>query len=77
MLKKVQPKVWWAAVAAVLILIVSWGLIRKTRSADPEKKAITAANLDPVNIKNPDMATAKKISEIDAACLQDKDFIFT
>lgn len=65
MLKKVQPKVWWAAVAVVLILIVSWGLIRKNRPTDPEKKAIVAANLDPVSIKNPDMETARKISEIE------------
>lgn len=67
MLKKVQPKVWWAALAVLVILSVSWGLVRKNRS-EPEERIINAkkiAKLDPVPVKNPDPATALKISKIE------------
>jgi len=68
MLKKVQPKMWWAALAAVLILLISWGLVRKNKANDPEeikRIAASAGKLDPVAIKNPDAATARKITEIE------------
>ena len=67
MLKKVQPKVWYAAIAALVILLVSWGLVRKSNSA-PESVEIKGElfkNLDPTLIKNPDAATAEKISKIE------------
>jgi len=65
MLKKVQPKVWWAALAAIFVLIVCWGLVRKTKIVDPGKVAVIAANLDPASIKDPDVVTSRKISEIE------------
>jgi len=67
MLKKVQPKVWWIAVGAVLIFLISWGLVRKTKSTPGERvvdgKVISV--LDPVPLKNPDAATAHKIARIE------------
>ncbi|KAA6440396.1 beta-lactamase family protein [Dyadobacter flavalbus] len=67
MLKKVQPKVWWIAVGAVLIFLISWGLVRKTKSTPGERvvdgKVISV--LDPVPLKNPDAATALKVSRIE------------
>ncbi|GGC05595.1 penicillin-binding protein [Dyadobacter sediminis] len=67
MLKKVQPKVWWIAVGAVLIFLISWGLVRKTKSTPGERvvdgKVISV--LDPVPLKNPDAATALKVSKIE------------
>lgn len=67
MLKKVQPKVWWIGVAAVLIFLISWGLVRKSKSTPGERvvdgKVISV--LDPVPLKNPDAATAVKIAKIE------------
>ncbi|CAG5008277.1 Penicillin-binding protein 4* [Dyadobacter sp. CECT 9275] len=67
MLKKVQPKVWWGAVAALVVLIVSWGLIRKSSTAPagvPISKEIIT-RLDPVPITQPDAETARKIQKIE------------
>jgi CubicO group peptidase (beta-lactamase class C family) len=66
MLKRVQPRMWWAAIAAILILIISWGLVRKKSDLNPEDKPVTAANLDPLPLKNPDKITTEKI-----ACIED------
>jgi CubicO group peptidase (beta-lactamase class C family) len=65
MLKKVQPKVWWAALAAIFVMIVSWGLVRKSKEADPGKAGVVAANLDPVSVKDPDAVTSQKIAAIE------------
>ena len=67
MLKKVQPKVWLAAAAVIVILLVCWGLVRKSHSADDvvEIKREMFANLDPVKVKDPDAATARKITAIE------------
>jgi CubicO group peptidase (beta-lactamase class C family) len=67
MLKKVQPKVWGAAAAVLIVVLVSWGLIRRSHSPKEaeEIKIRTQAKLDPVIIKNPDAATARKIAEIE------------
>src|SRR5215217_8266201 len=67
MLKKVQPKVWWAALAVLVILVVSWGLVRKKKSG-PEEIMVDGkmvSKLDPVPVKNPDAATAAKIAKIE------------
>ncbi|WAC11453.1 serine hydrolase domain-containing protein [Dyadobacter pollutisoli] len=67
MLKKVQPKVWWAALAVLVILVVSWGLVRKSKS-NPEEVIVggkVMAKLDPVPVKDPDTETALKISKIE------------
>jgi CubicO group peptidase (beta-lactamase class C family) len=67
MLKKVQPKVWWAALAVLVVLIVSWGLVRKSKS-NPEEVIVggrVMAKLDPVPVKDPDAETALKISKIE------------
>ncbi|WP_229208536.1 serine hydrolase domain-containing protein [Dyadobacter psychrophilus] len=67
MLKKVQPKVWWAALAVLVILVVSWGLVRKKKSG-PEEIMVDGkmvSKLDPVPVKNPDAATLLKISKIE------------
>jgi CubicO group peptidase (beta-lactamase class C family) len=66
MLKKVQPKVWVAIIAVLVIFIVSWGLIRRghTKEEVEEISKAVAAKLDPEVIKNPDAETAKKIAAI-------------
>ncbi|MEO6286677.1 MAG: serine hydrolase domain-containing protein [Dyadobacter sp.] len=67
MLKKVQPKVWWAALAVLVVLVVSWGLVRKSKS-NPEEVIVggrVMAKLDPVPVKDPDAETALKISKIE------------
>lgn len=67
MLKKVQPKVWWTAIAVLVILLISWGLVRKNKAGSPDL-AVTdksVANLDPVPVTNPDAATAEKIARIE------------
>jgi CubicO group peptidase (beta-lactamase class C family) len=64
-LKKVQPRMWWAALAAVLILMISWGLVRKSHNVGSAKAALVLANLDPESIKTPDSATAGKIAKIE------------
>nr|WP_295934900.1 serine hydrolase domain-containing protein [uncultured Dyadobacter sp.] len=67
MLKKVQPKVWWTAIAVLVILLISWGLVRKNKAGSPDV-AVTdksVANLDPVPVTNPDAATAEKIAKIE------------
>ncbi|REA59872.1 serine hydrolase [Dyadobacter luteus] len=66
MLKKVQPKVWVAIIAVLVIFIISWGLIRRGHSKEEveEISKAVAAKLDPEVIKNPDAETAKKIAEI-------------
>lgn len=66
MLRKVQPKVWVAIVAVLVIFIVSWGLIRRGHTKEEVEKIskAVAAKLDPEVIKNPDAETAKKIAEI-------------
>ncbi|WP_439557191.1 serine hydrolase domain-containing protein [Dyadobacter sp.] len=68
MLKKVQPKVWWTALAVVVVLLISWGLVRKREPETEEEVAVRAkamSGLDPVIIKNPDAATAEKITRIE------------
>lgn len=65
MLNKLRPRVWWAVLAAIFVLIISWGLVRKAKEVTPEAVAVVAANLDPVSIKDPDAATTKKIAEIE------------
>jgi CubicO group peptidase (beta-lactamase class C family) len=67
MLKKVQPKVWWAALAVLVVLVVSWGLVRKSKS-NPEEVIVggrVMAKLDPIPVKDPDAETALKISKIE------------
>ncbi|MCE6988590.1 serine hydrolase [Dyadobacter sp. CY323] len=67
MLKKVQPKVWWMAAAILVILVISWGLVRKSKS-ETEMEVVRGkaiSKLDPVAIKNPDALTALKISKIE------------
>lgn len=65
-LKQVQPKVWLAAAGILIILFVSWGLVRRGHSENEivEINRAATAKLDPVVIKNPDAATAQKIAEI-------------
>lgn len=67
MLKKVQPKVWWTAIGVLVILLISWGLVRKSKTGSPDVavSAETVKNLDPVPITNPDAATAEKIAKIE------------
>jgi CubicO group peptidase (beta-lactamase class C family) len=67
MLKKVQPKVWWTAVAVLVILLISWGLVRKNKSEnrDVAVSGKSNLNLDPVPVKDPDAETALKISKIE------------
>ncbi|MCE7043941.1 beta-lactamase family protein [Dyadobacter sp. CY312] len=52
--------------AIVIVLLVSWGLVRRGHSKAElvEINRTETAKLDPVVIKNPDAATAKKIEEI-------------
>jgi CubicO group peptidase (beta-lactamase class C family) len=66
LLKQVQPKVWMAIAAIVVILLVSWGLVRRGHSSTElvEINRTETAKLDPVVIKNPDAVTAKKIEQI-------------
>lgn len=67
MLKKVQPKVWWMAIAVLVILLISWGLVRKNKSegSDVAVSGKSNLNLDPVPVKDPDAETALKISKIE------------
>lgn len=67
MLKKVQPKVWWMAIAVLVILLISWGLVRKSKTDSPDV-AVTGKsvkNLDPVAVTNPDAKMAEKIAKIE------------
>jgi len=66
MLKKVQPKVWGVAGAILIIVLVSWGLIRRNHTAKEAEtiKSKAFAKLDPSLIKNPDAVTARKIEKI-------------
>lgn len=67
MLKKVQPKVWWTAAAVLIILLISWGLVRKKNRESPDV-AVTGKsnkNLDPVPVTNPDAKMAEKIAKIE------------
>lgn len=67
MLKKVQPKVWWTAAAVLVILLISWGLVRKNKTDSPDV-AVTGQsvkNLDPVPVTNPDAEMAAKIAKIE------------
>lgn len=68
MLRKVQPKVWWMAIAVLVILLISWGLVRKNKPDSIEEivSGKAASNLDPVPVKDPDAATLEKISKIEA-----------
>jgi CubicO group peptidase (beta-lactamase class C family) len=67
MLKKVQPKVWWMAIAVLVILLVSWGLVRKNKADSPDVAVSgkSVKNLDPVVVTKPDAATAEKIAKIE------------
>lgn len=67
MLKKVQPKVWWMAVAVLIILLISWGLVRKNKTDSPDVAVSgkSVKNLDPVPVTNPDAETAEKIAKIE------------
>lgn len=67
MLKKVQPKVWWMAVAVLVILLISWGLVRKNKTDSPDVAVSgkSVKNLDPVPVTNPDAETAEKIAKIE------------
>ena len=67
MLKKVQPKVWWMAIAVLVILLISWGLVRKSNTGSPDVAVSgkSVKNLDPVAVTNPDAATAEKIAKIE------------
>ncbi|MBO9615148.1 MAG: beta-lactamase family protein [Dyadobacter sp.] len=66
MLKKVQPKVWWMAIAVLVILLISWGLVRKSKTDSPDVAVSgkSVKNLDPVPVTNPDAETAEKIEKI-------------
>jgi CubicO group peptidase (beta-lactamase class C family) len=66
MLKKVQPKVWWMAIAVLVILLISWGLVRKNKTDSPDVAVSgkSVKNLDPVPVSNPDAETAEKIAKI-------------
>lgn len=67
MLKKVQPKVWWTAAAVLLILLISWGLVRKSKIDSPDV-AVTGKsnkNLDPVPVTNPDAEMTAKMARIE------------
>lgn len=66
MLKKVQPKVWWMAIAVLVILLISWGLVRKNKADSPDVAVSgkSVKNLDPVPVTNPDAETAEKIAKI-------------
>jgi CubicO group peptidase (beta-lactamase class C family) len=67
MLKKVQPKVWWMAIAVLVILLISWGLVRKNKADSPDVAVSgkSVKNLDPVAVANPDAAMAEKIAKIE------------
>lgn len=67
MLKKVQPKVWWTAIGVLVILLISWGLVRKSKNNSPDVavSAEVVKSLDPVPLTNPDAATAAKIAKIE------------
>lgn len=67
MLKKVQPKVWWMAIAVLVILLISWGLVRKNKADSPDVAVSgkSVKNLDPVPVTNPDPETAEKIAKIE------------
>ncbi|HWV29491.1 MAG TPA: serine hydrolase domain-containing protein [Dyadobacter sp.] len=67
MLKKVQPKVWWMAIAVLVILLISWGLVRKNKADSPDVAVSgkSVKNLDPVRVTNPDAETAEKIAKIE------------
>ncbi len=67
MLKKVQPKVWWTAIAVLVILLISWGLVRKNKTDSPDVSVSggSVKNLDPVLVTNPDAEMAEKISKIE------------
>lgn len=67
MLKKVQPKVWWTAAAVLVILLISWGLVRKSKIDSPDV-AVTGKsnkNLDPVPVTNPDAEMTAKMARIE------------
>ncbi|MDR6803166.1 CubicO group peptidase (beta-lactamase class C family) [Dyadobacter sp. BE34] len=66
MLKKVQPKVWWMAIAVLVILLISWGLVRKNKADSPDVAVSgkSVKNLDPVPVSNPDAETEEKIAKI-------------
>lgn len=66
MLRQVKPKVWLATGAVILVLLVSWGWVRRGHT-DEEKEEFRARvikKLDPTPITNPDTATARKMAEI-------------
>lgn len=67
MLKKVQPKVWWMAIAVLVILLISWGLVRKNKADSPDVAVSgkSVKNLDPVPVTSPDAETAEKIAKIE------------
>jgi len=67
MLKKVQPKVWWTALAVLVILLISWGLVRKSKTDSPDVAVSgkSVKNLDPVPVTNPDAEMAAKIAKIE------------
>lgn len=67
MLKKVQPKVWWTAIGVLVVLLISWGLVRKSKNNSPDVavSAEVVKSLDPVPLTNPDAATAAKIAKIE------------
>ncbi len=67
MLKKVQPKVWWAALFAVFVIVLSLVWVRNSKSHDLvnfKRNAKSNPNLDPVEIKDPDAKTLAKIEQI-------------
>ncbi|TLV01548.1 serine hydrolase domain-containing protein [Dyadobacter luticola] len=67
MLRKVQPKVWWMALSILVILVVSWGLVRKGKSENEPKmvNGKMVSNLDPAPLEKPDAETALKIAKIE------------
>ncbi|NIJ55477.1 serine hydrolase domain-containing protein [Dyadobacter arcticus] len=67
MLKKVQPKVWWMALSALIVLLVSWGLVRKSKS-ETESIMVNGkviSKLDPVSVTEPSAEMLLKISKIE------------
>ena len=40
MLNKVHPKLWWTVLAVVVVLLISWGLVRKNKT---EKERVEIA----------------------------------
>jgi CubicO group peptidase (beta-lactamase class C family) len=67
MLRKVQPKVWWAALFAVVVIVLSWVWVSNSRSHDLvnfKRNAKSNPNLDPVVVRNPDAKMQAKIEQI-------------